>query len=146
PSGCLRVLTTAAESDDGERQELPAGRPDLDLRALRRADAAVVAGRPPAVVDLDPADRVLPVGPHPVLVEPGVEVVPRQHLGEVALAGGVPVEAHRCAGEDLGRAPLPALEGEVLAPAVEAAAVLPHPADDRADATVAARQQSFDDR
>src|SRR6185312_1218037 len=40
----------------------------------------------------------------------------------------------------------PAIEGEVLAPAVEAAAALPDPADDFADPAVTAREQAFDDR
>ena len=92
--------------DDAERQQLLAGRPDLDLGAHLRADPAVVAGRPAAVLDLDVGgrvDRVLPVGPEPVLVEPGVEVVPGQDLVVLALAGGVPVEVDRAVGQRLRR-------------------------------------------
>src|SRR3954452_10418278 len=113
-------------SDDGEREQLATGGADLDLGVHLRADAAVVAGRPPAVLDLDLGGlghgaRVLPVGPEPVLVEAGVEVVPRQHLVVAALAQGVPLEVHPGAGQaGLGRGE-PAVVGEVLAPAVEAA-------------------------
>ena len=44
---------SARRSDDGEREQLLAGRADLDLGVHLRADAAVVAGRPAAVLDLD---------------------------------------------------------------------------------------------
>ena len=47
---------------------------------MLRADAAVEAGDPAAVVELALGERVLPVRPEPLLVEPGVEVVPGQHL------------------------------------------------------------------
>src|SRR5690606_37310576 len=130
-----------ASSDDGERKEFPARRPDLDLGAHGGADAAVVARSPAAVFDLGARDGVLPVLPEPLAVEPGVEVVPRQDLVLLALARGVPV--------DVDAAPLggghPPLEGEVLAPAVETAAVLPDGADDGADPAVAARQQALPD-
>src|SRR3954465_3290099 len=112
PSGCL-----ATGLDRCQREQLPPRRAALDLGAHRRADAAVVAGRPAAVVDLDLADRVLPVLPEPVLVETGVEVVPGQDLGLLALARREPVEAHRRGREHLGAGALPAVVGEVLAPA-----------------------------
>src|SRR4029079_1763798 len=87
-------------------------------------------------------ERILPVGPQPVLVEAGVEVVPGEHLVVVALPGGVPVEV------DIDHGPRAALQppvvGEVLAPAVEPAAVAPDLLDDGADPAVAARQQSLD--
>src|SRR3954447_3012838 len=140
-SGCLDNVVLRA-LDDAERQELATGGARLDLGSHGRADAAVVAGRPPAVVDLDFTDRVLPVLPHPVLVEAGVEVVPRQHFGELAFARREPVERHGSSGEGFSRAALPTLVGEVLAPPVEPSAVRPHSTDDGADATVAARQQS----
>ncbi len=59
-----------------------------------RAHAAVVARRPPAVVQLAGVQRVLPVRPEPVRGnEPGVEVVPGQHFVEyVAFARRVPVD------------------------------------------------------
>src|SRR6187200_1396146 len=41
---------TSRRSDDGERQQLLAGRADLDLGVHLRADAAVVARVPPTVV------------------------------------------------------------------------------------------------
>src|SRR3954469_9021792 len=127
-------------SDHGERQEpLPRG-PDLDLGVHLRADAAVVAGGPPAVLDLGGlgVEGVLPVGPQPVLVEAGVEVVPGQHLVVLALAGGEPGEVEPRARERALGALGPAVVGEVLAPAVEAAAVTPDLLDDRADAAVPA--------
>src|SRR3954466_2141755 len=127
-SGCLDNVVLRA-LDDAERQELATGGARLDLGSHGRADAAVVAGRPPAVVDLDLTDGVLPVLPHPVLVETGVEVIPRQHLGELALTRGEPIDAEGGVSERLGRAPLPALEREMLAPAIEPAAVLPDLAD-----------------
>src|SRR5690606_40527591 len=87
------------------------------------------ARSPAAVFDLGARDGVLPVLPEPLAVEPGVEVVPRQDLVLLALARGVPV--------DVDAAPLggghPPLEGEVLAPAVETAAVLPDGPDDRSE-------------
>src|SRR5207248_3339229 len=141
PVGCR--LTP---SDGREGQQCAAGRPDLDLGAEGRAHAAVITRCPPAVVDLDLADRVLPVLPQPVLVEAGVEVVPRQHFGLLALTGRVPVERQRCAGEDLRARALPPLEREVLAPAVEPATVRPDATDHGTDPAVAAREQSFDDR
>src|SRR4051812_18800652 len=135
-----------ASLPNGQRQERAAGRADLDLGAHRRADAAVVAGRPAAVFDFLRLERVLPVVPEPVLVQPGVQVVPGEHLRLEPLAHGVPVERHGRVAEDRLAGRDPAVEGEVLAPAVEAAAVLPHLADHRADPAVAAGEESFDDR
>ena len=106
---------------------LPGGA-DLDLGVHLRADAAVVARRPAAVLDLDVGvrvDGVLPVLPEPVLVQAGVQVVPGQHLGVLALADGEPVEVDRGAGQRLLGGGGPAVVGEVLAPAVEPAAVAP---------------------
>src|SRR4029079_1255033 len=79
-----------------------------------------------------------------VLVEAGVEVVPGQDLVVVALAGGVPVEVDAGAGQGALAGREPAGIGEVLAPAVEAAAVAPDVLDDPAQAAVAAGQQSLD--
>src|SRR3954452_14541182 len=75
-----------------ERQQRAAGRADLDLGAHRRADAAVVAGRPAAVFDFLRLERVLPVVPEPVLVQPGVQVVPGQHLWLKPFTGCEPVQ------------------------------------------------------
>src|SRR5215468_10164827 len=93
-----------------ERQQGPAGRADLDVGTHRGAHAAVEAGRPPAVVLLELGERVLPVVPEPLLVQPRVEVVPGQHLVGIPLTRRVPVEVdpRRNAG------PRPALEREVL--------------------------------
>ena len=77
------------------RQQRLAGRPDLDLGAHPRADPAVEARRPAAVVLLLLGQGVLPVGPEPLLVQPGVEVVPGQHLVLAALPGRVPVRRRR---------------------------------------------------
>src|SRR5690606_21419427 len=147
--GRLRGQSPAAAADPrgldrGEREELLACRADLDLGIHAGADAAVVARGPAAVVDLDLVEGVLPVLPEPVAVEAGVEVVPGEHLGVVALADGVPLRAHRCVRE-LGLAGGdPAVVGEVLAPTVEATALGPHPPDHRADAPVAAGEQALD--
>src|SRR5690606_29829571 len=130
---------------DRQRQQLLAGGADLDGRVHLRADAAVEAGAPAAVLDLGLVEGVLPVLPEPVLVEAGVEVVPGEHLLIGALAGGVPVDVHAVGGERLLRALHPAVVGEVLAPAVEAAAVLVDRADDGTDAAVAPGEQALDD-
>ena len=63
------------------------GRGDDVLDAVAGAGAAVVAGRPAAVLEADLGEGVAPVLPEEVLVEPGREVVPRQHLvlGAVAV-------------------------------------------------------------
>src|SRR6478735_8786375 len=137
-------------SDDAERQQLLACRADLDLGAHLGADAAVVARRPAAVLDLDVGavggcEGVLPVTPEPVLVEAGVEVLPREDLVVLPLAGGVPVDVDARTGQCACGGLHPAVVGEVLAPAVEAAAVAPDLLDDAADAAVPARQQSLDD-
>src|SRR5690606_38604892 len=118
----------------------------LNLGPHRRAYAAVVTGGPAAVLDLAPGQGVLPVPPQPLAVETGVEVVPRQDLVLVAFPRGVPVEVDGLVGERLGGALGPAVEREVLAPAVEPAARLPHGADHLADAAVTTGQQALDDR
>src|SRR6266545_4130635 len=114
--------------------------PTTRLPARYTAPAAVEARRPAAVVLLVPGQGVLPVLPEPVRVQAGVEVVPGQHLALVALPGGVPaqVDADLAAGAD------PPFVREMLRPAVEPAAQLPHPADHRAHAAVAPREQPFD--
>src|SRR6478672_6118116 len=140
-------VVTARRSDHAQRQQSLARGPDLDLGVHLRADAAVVAGRPAAVLDLDVGgrvDRVLPVGPEPVLVQAGVEVVPRQDLVVLPLAGGEPGQVDAGAVEGARRGLGPAVVGEVLAPAVEAAAVAPDLLDDRADPAVTTREQSLD--
>src|SRR5262249_61575709 len=104
--------------------------------------AAIEAGRPAAVVLLELAERVLPVVPEPLLVQPGVEVVPGQHLVGVPLTRGVPADVHP--GQLSGAQP--AIVGEVLRPAVEPPAVLPYRLDHRADPAVAAGQQSLAER
>ena len=126
---------------DGERQQLRAGRADLDLGAHLRADAAVEARDPAAVVEVLLGERVLPVRPEPLLVQPAVEVVPGQDLVLLALARRVPVDVDA----DGLRAGHPAVVGEVLAPAVEPAAVAPDRLDHLTDPAVPAAQQSFDD-
>src|SRR3954469_5345039 len=100
-SWSVRVRRGAKPGRRGQGQQLPAGRADLDLGVHRRADAAVEARGPAAVVLLVLAQRVLPVLPEPILVEARVEVVPREHLGLVALAGGEPVEVDAEAGQHL---------------------------------------------
>src|SRR5690606_29850361 len=54
----------------------------LDLGSHARADPAVVAGAPAAVVDLHrflAVQGVLPVLPEPLPIQSGVQVVPGQH-------------------------------------------------------------------
>src|SRR6185312_17466381 len=106
-----------------QRQQGRPARPDLDVGARRRAHAAVEARRPAAVVLLTCGQRVLPVVPAPVALQPGVEVVPGQHLVTVALTGGEPVERDAERFELGGAGVDPALVGEVLGPAVEATAL-----------------------
>ena len=80
-----------------------------------------------------PAGRgLLPVLPQPVPVEARVEMVPRQHLGVVAFASGVPIHVDGLVRERLLRAAvIQRSNGEVLAPPVEAPAVEPHLLDHR---------------
>src|SRR6266496_2044870 len=134
---------TPFQSLAGERQQLAAGRADLDVGAHGGADAAVEAGRPPAVVLLELGERVLPVVPQPLLVEARVEVIPGQYLVGVAFPRRVPVEIDAVQ-RGLGRAD-PTLEREVLAPAVESPTVAPYLLDHGADATIAAREQALDE-
>src|SRR3954454_18488635 len=121
-----------------QRQQLLPGRADLDLRAELGADPAVVAGVPAAVVALRAVrvERVLPVLPEPALLQPGVEVVPGQHLVVRTLAGGVPVEVDRRAGQRRRARRLPTVVAEVLAPPVEPTAVAPDRLDDAPDPAV----------
>src|SRR5204863_9936390 len=128
----------SATADRGERQERGAARPDLDLGAGGRAYPAVEAWCPAAVVLFPAREGVLPVGPQPVALQAGIEVVPREHLVPRALAGGEPLQADPR--QLLFGGPRPPLVGEVLAPAVEAAAVAPDPLDHRADPSVAPRE------
>ena len=69
------------------------------------------------------SQSVLPVLPEPVAVQPSVQVIPGQDFG-VPLAGRVPVEVDDVGGQCRRRRGDPAVIGEVLAPPVEAAAVL----------------------
>src|SRR3712207_9497292 len=98
-----------------------------------------------SVGDLLLGQGLLPVVPEPLLVQPGVQVVPGQDLVLAALAGRVPVEVDAEGRELGGRGGGPALEGEVLAPAVEPAALAPHPLDHPADPAVAAGEEALDD-
>ena len=91
-------------------------------------------------LDLDLVEGVLPVLPEPVGVETGIEVVPREHLGALALTRRVPGDVHGLVGERLLGGGHPPAEAEVLAPPVEPAAVLPDRPDHPADPPVAARQ------
>src|SRR3954465_3802773 len=115
----VQSLVSGVMSDNGQREQLGSGLADRDLGAQLRADAAVEARDPAAVVELLLVDGLLPVGPEPLLVQAAVEVVPGQDLVLLALAGGVPVDVDAL----LLRGLHPAVVGEVLAPAVEDAAV-----------------------
>src|SRR3954453_9245753 len=143
-SWSVRVRRGAKPGRRGEREQLLAGGADLDLGVHRRADAAVEARGPAAVVLLDPGYRVLPVLPEPVLVQARVQVVPGQHLELLALAGGEPVQVHAERGQRLGARLDPARVREVLAPAVETLALVPGSPDHRTDPPVTAREQALD--
>src|SRR4029079_7878842 len=102
--------------------EVLAGALAASRRRQRRGDdvfdreagthAAVVARRPAAVLDTGLGERVLPVAPQEVLVEPGRQVIPGEDLVLGAVAMDVPVER-----QALGlHRPLPATEVEALAP------------------------------
>jgi hypothetical protein len=121
------------------------GRAHLDLGAHLGADPAVETAAPPAVGDLVLGKGVLPVVPQPVAVQPRVDVVPGQDLDPVPLPCREPVHGQRRALEDRLGGPHPTLEGEVLTPPVEPAALPPHRLDDCPNATVAAREQALDD-
>src|SRR3984885_9759130 len=134
---------------DRQRQQLGPTGPDLDLGAHRRAGAAFEARGPAAVLYLfgpRRVDRREPVLPQPVPVEPGVEVIPGQHLRVAALTRGVPGQVHAIVGQSLGGAAFPAAVREVLAPAVEARTVGPRRPDHLRDPAVPARQQPLNDR
>src|ERR1700733_2156537 len=97
---------------DRQRQQLGPTGPDLDLGAHRRAGAAFEARGPAAVLYLlgsGRVDRREPVLPQPVPVEPGVEVIPGQHLVVSALARGVPGQVHTIVGQSPGGAAFPAV-------------------------------------
>src|SRR5215217_3801312 len=105
--------------DWGQRKQLATGRANLNCGVQLRADPAVEAGRPSAVIDFDLIQSVLPVLPEPLPIKAGIQVIPRQHLGVVALSRGVPVEIHPGSLKAALRAVSPALVREVLAPAIE---------------------------
>ena len=110
-----------------------------------RADSALETRRPPAVLHLDLVNSVLPVFPQPLTIKSGIQVIPRQHLDVLALAGGVPVKIDSAALQALIGTGRPQLVGEVLAPAIEPAAVPPDRLDDRTDAAITPTQLSLDD-
>ena len=132
---------------DGQRQQLLAGRADLDVGAHLRADAAVEARRPAAVLDLDLVERVLPVLPEPVLVQAGVEVVPGQHL-VVASRSRVVYQSTSTgwsASAVVGARPSSARSEKCSLQPSKRPPSSPDRADDRADPAVAAGEQALDD-
>src|SRR5690606_8377867 len=120
----------------GQRQQLPTSRADLNLSVHTRAHPTGEARCPAAIALLDLGQRRLPVLPQPVLVEPGVEVVPWQHLRLPALPSRVPIQVHAVGRQHLRGGVHPTLEGEILTPTVEPATGLPHPPDHRTHPTV----------
>src|SRR5882757_7471046 len=120
-SSATRTLTGGTGSatggrDGGDREQGGAARADLDVGTGRRAHPAVEAGRPAAVVLLLGGQRVLPVVPQPVWVQPGVQVRPGQHLVPETLPGGEPGQADPSRLELCLSGGHPAVVGEVLAP------------------------------
>src|SRR6266545_3823268 len=91
-------------------------------------------------------DGVLPVLPEPFAVKTRIEVIPGQDLGVASLPGGVPGEINRLVRERFRGAALPALVPEVLAPAIETAAVLPYRPDHLGHAPVTTGEQALNDR
>src|SRR5215469_1148562 len=125
-----------------ERQQPLPGRAGFDLGVHRRAYAAFEARGPPAVLDFFGASWIdcrKPVLPEPVTLQAGVQMIPRQDLVVAAFPGGVPVKVNAVGRKREGRALLPPLERERLAPPVEPATVLPDSPDDLPDPAVAAR-------
>src|SRR5438105_752322 len=127
-----------------QRKQILTGRTDLDVGPHRRADPAVETRCPAAVVLLVAGQRVLPVVPEPLLVQAGVEVIPRQHFVGIALTGGEEGDVDSLTCERTLRGIDPTFVAEMLAPAVEAPAVTPNLLDHRADPSITAREQSFD--
>src|SRR6202034_2648347 len=113
PARALPVLRARAmPARDRQRQQLGPAGADLDLGAHRRAGAAFEARGPAAVLYLfgpRRVDRREPVLPQPVPVEPGVEVIPGQHLRVAALTRGVPGQVHAIVGQSLGGVAFPAV-------------------------------------
>ena len=109
------------------------------LDAVAGARSAVIAGRPPAVLEADLVESIAPVLPQEVLVEPGRQVIPGKHLveGAVAVHPGVDVDPAGVRGG------LPPLQVEVLGPLLEGASVPPHMLDHRAEPAVAPAGQAF---
>ena len=52
------------------------GRGDNVLDSIASACAAVIAGRPPAILEPDFVERIAPVVPEEVLMKSGVEMIP----------------------------------------------------------------------
>src|SRR4051794_36589781 len=117
------------------------GRGNDVLDAVASACAAVVARRPPAIGEADLGEGVAPVLPQEVLVQPGGQVVPRQHLVLGAMAVGVPVDRQAV----LFHRVLPQADVEVLRPLLEHTAAPPHRLDHRAEPAVAARRDALDE-
>src|SRR2546423_15154168 len=96
------------------------------LDRVPSAGAAVVTGRPAAVFEAELGERVLPVLPEEVLVQPGGEVVPREHLVLVPVAVDGVLQGEAGGSETVE----PQVEAEVFRPLLERAAVAPHVLDD----------------
>src|SRR5215216_2428138 len=126
-------LTSGANSESlgqigdwGQRKQRATSRANLNGGVQLRTNPALEAWCPAAIVDLDLIQGVLPVLPQPLPIQAGIQVIPGQHLGVVALAGGVPVKIDSAAIQASLGATSPALVREVLAPAVESAAIPPN--------------------
>src|SRR5689334_12865050 len=141
---------TLPPADHGKQPppvETLSGGPNLDLGAHGRTDPAFITRRPATIFHLARAlgrDGILPVLPQPVAVKARIQVIPREHLAVVTFARSIPCKIHRLPGQRLVRASLPALEREVLAPAVEPRAIAPCRQDHGAHPAVAAGQQPLD--
>ncbi len=97
------------------------------------AGAAVVAGRPAAVLQAVGVQGVPPVLPEEVPVQPGGNVVPGQRLVLGPVAVDRFLQGETVGGEGIG----PQIQVEVLSPLLEGAARSPDLLDDGADPAIA---------
>ena len=89
-AACLVRSSSRSLPNNGQRQQFLTRWSDLDVGAHARAYATVVTRCPTAVIEFGLIEGVLPVVPQPLLVQPGVEVVPRQDLEFLTFSDGVP--------------------------------------------------------
>src|SRR6476661_1626769 len=117
-----RAILPGALTSPGRRRR---GSHDM-LDRVARADTAVVARRPAAILDARLSECGLPVVPQEVGVQAGGDVRPGQHLVLGAVAIHVPVDREAVRGHRL----VPPGDVEALGPLLECAAGPPDVLDD----------------